>query len=584
MKTLKHILAAGCLMGAFSGCSDFLDVTSQESQTYDTSFQSEEDCRSYTASLYQPLWFDFASFAYIIGDCRSNNYYSTMVTYSHALINRFMELSATEDLESGWNSLYSVVTQAGHILKAIDRAAANGVSQEAIDGCKGEARFMRGLAYWYLLSCWGNVPVIEDAEVLADDYMVHSNYLEDVLHYAIRDVEYAAAHLPETDEPGRLTRYSAYGLLARLYVTAACYARGGHFTEGRYETSPDYYYGKAAEAALEVCEHGTQYALLDDYEELFRVQNNNNSESLFSLQYVAGSTSYGVGNINQRNLAYSTGVLGGLTTWGGAIQIGGDLVDLMTERGERARKRATCFYNGAVYDYLGGATEEGVWVASGLRLNRCYPKKEVVGGPEDTDGIAINGNSGFMTPMLRLAEVYLLYAEAVLGTQESTSDPNALYYFNRVRQRARYERSVEGGDPTIHDGTDGTELILPDLTSLTLQDIREERRCELAGEGQFWYDIVRWAYWQQNEALAFLNNQKRQIGYIYNNETFVWQEANASTIMPNPATPERLTLPYPLTETTMNPLLDDKPEHFDVLPEDAAESDEKAIQNEGGQR
>lgn len=119
---------------------------------------------------------------------------------------------------------------------------------------------------------------------------------------------------------------------------------------------------------------------------------------------------------------------------------------------------------------------------------------------------------------------------------------------------------------------------------MTLQDIREERRCELAGEGQFWYDIVRWAYWQQNEALAFLNNQKRQIGYIYNNETFVWQEANASTIMPNPATPERLTLPYPLTETTMNPLLDDKPEHFDVLPEDAAESDEKAIQNEGGQR
>jgi hypothetical protein len=54
---------------------------------------------------------------------------------------------------------------------------------------------------------------------------------------------------------------------------------------------------------------------MTDYEQLFRVQNNNNSESLFALQYVPGSSTYGVGNSMQNNLAYSTDLTNGLNAW-----------------------------------------------------------------------------------------------------------------------------------------------------------------------------------------------------------------------------------------------------------------------------
>ena len=57
-------------------------------------------------------------------------------------------------------------------------------------------------------------------------------------------------------------------------------------------------------------------------------------------------------------------------------------------------------------------------------------KKQVVGSAEDTNNIAIAGNSGFCTPMLRLAEVYLLYVEACMGTSDELTDRDALKYYD----------------------------------------------------------------------------------------------------------------------------------------------------------
>ena len=580
MKTLKHIFILSCLSLSLSGCGDFLDVNSDQELSYNTFFESEEDCRAYTAGLYNAVWFDFgATFNYLAGEARSNNYFSKTSGQSSGIFNRFSENSNTDDLETGWDALYSVADEASHVLNGLDRAIENGVSQEAVNACKGEARFMRGLAYWYLTSLWGNVPIVENPDSLAYDYVVRANRQEDVLQFAIRDMEYAAAHLPETDEPGRVTRYSALGMLSRFYITAACYARGGKFTEGRYETAPDYYYDKAAEAALEVCRQGSQYRLMENYEELFRVQNNNNSESLFAIQYVPGSTEYGVGNRAQTNLAYDPNVVDGLHAYGGNWKLGGDLVELMDKRGEEARLRATGFYNNAIYDYLGAHTEEGYWRVSGISNNECNPKKEVVGGPDDTDGGTVGENSGFATPMLRLAEVYLLYAEAVLGTKDkitgaTAEERDALNYFNQVRQRARMFKNVETGEleDVNNNLTDGEAEILPLLTTLTQQDIWDERRCELAGESQFWYDIVRRAYWDTQWVLNYLSNQKRQWGYSYRHDDykygkrFSWRSEGEHAV--NAITEERLLLPYPLSEITMNPDLREEPVAFDVLPEE----------------
>src|SRR5690625_4959458 len=99
--------------------------------------------------------------------------------------------------------------------------------------------------------------------------------------------------------------------------------------------------------------------------------------------------------------------------------------------------------------------------------------KHIVGNNADHLGEfgvpMIGRGTSLATHILRLADVYLVYAEAVLGNESSTSDPEALWAFNQVRQRAG----------------------LQDKASITWEDIFKERRLELAFEGDFWYDIVR---------------------------------------------------------------------------------------------
>lgn len=544
MKKLANSILSGAAIVFSTACQDHLDVQSTSQLTLDNYYTTYEECRMATAPLYNVVWYDFSSqFYFRVGDGRGNNLFMPYGGTGDPFTT-LTETIETGLLLNGWRSLYVVVAQSDYVVNNLDNALEHGVPVEQVNACKAEARFMRGLAYWYLSAAWGNVPIIEDPAALAKNFTVNTNPFEDVLQYAIRDLEFAAEWLPETDVRGRLTKYSALGALARVYISAACYARGNRFS-GRWTTSAGEYYQRAKDAAGQVCE-STHYSLMDDYEELFRVQNNNNSESLFALQFVAGSSVYGVGNRNQDWLAYSTELTDGLNAWGGSNFAAGELVKLMHDRGELKRKKAAFFYPGAVYDYLGGHTDEGYWEILPGDQSIRYPtiKKHVVGGKADTEGAAINGNSGLAAPMLRLAEVYLLYAEAILGTNDVTADPEALLYFNRVRTRAGLE----------------------EVTEITLGDIWDERRCELALEGQFWFDMVRRAYWDQQWVLNYMAGQHRAQYYYYLSgsapDGFVWRDQFPDHEM-NPPSPDRLLLPYPVNELVMNPLLREDPVPFD---------------------
>ena len=94
------------------------------------------------------------------------------------------------------------------------------------------------------------------------------------------------------------------------------------------------------------------------------------------------------------------------------------------------------------------------------------------------------------THILRLGDVYLVGAEASLL---SGNADDALTYVNKIRERA------------------GAEL----LSSVTIQDIWKERRLELAGEGDYWYDFVRRSYYAMDDAIEELLAQKRNQMYSY---------------------------------------------------------------------
>ena len=160
-----------------------------------------------------------------------------------------------------------------------------------------EARFMRGTAYWYLGSLWGAAIIYENTSSLVNNYVVPANPRADVFEFAIRDLEFAAQYLPKTAAAsGRLTQTSAYGMLSRLYLSMAGITSNGTYdgsnlaTDFNRGTRNTYYLDLAKKAALKVLSN-TAYGLMDNYGDLFTVNNNNCKEALFQLQWLQGSRS-----------------------------------------------------------------------------------------------------------------------------------------------------------------------------------------------------------------------------------------------------------------------------------------------------
>ena len=276
-----------------SGCSDFLDTRSDTQSEVQYTFTSYEELRKATGFLYAMPWYLFnSSNIWVLGDVRANNYCGSGADGPIYDIASFSERSENSRLGEAWKSLYNVVANADYVInKYAPIALINGVNVDKVNECKAEAHFMRGLAYWYLSLYWRDVPVIEDPEDNKTNYSIKSTNFEDVLEYAIRDMEYAADSLPVSDISGRVTSHSAKGMLGRFYVTAGAYAAGNHFSKdflSMYDKSDntevaDYFYDKAKTVCADVIEN-SPYRLMEDYEELFKIKNNNNSESLFSLQ------------------------------------------------------------------------------------------------------------------------------------------------------------------------------------------------------------------------------------------------------------------------------------------------------------
>ncbi|MDR0799656.1 MAG: RagB/SusD family nutrient uptake outer membrane protein [Dysgonamonadaceae bacterium] len=532
MKTInKLIFTVFALLAVltFNACDDFLDYAPKDRDTSDNFYQSPGDLQAATGPLYNLVWFDFNDkFFYGLGDGRGNNLFCPYSDKENDYITAyvtFTETQLTGSLVMAWQSFYNVVSQSDNVINNIRNRATN-VTEEQKNAAIAEARFMRGTAYWYLASTWGDVIIYEDQTKLIDNYVVPKNPRLDVMEFAIRDLEFAAKYLPETTASWRVTRYSAFGMLSRLYLSMAG-LKGEGVNSGRRSQE---YLDLAAKAAKIVCESDA-YKLMDNYADLFKVANNNNSESLFALQWIANGE-YGVKNTQQAYFAYSPKITGFTDGWGSYAIASYEMINFYDKR-DQVRRKATWMGKGDFYPEIDIAN--GGFTADNPDHNMANIKKGVVGSAKDNDGKVSFMGSALNTYMLRLAEVYLIYTEAVLGNNTSTSDPQALEYFNMVRTRTKD---------------------LPAVTAITYKDIQYERRAELAMEGQYWYDLVRRSYYQQQEVLNYLNDQERET--IYNFDPIantVEKLDNAPSHDVVKATPDKLLLPIPESEISKNPLL-----------------------------
>jgi len=140
--------------------------------------------------------------------------------------------------------------------------------------------------------------------------------------------------------------------------------------------------------------------------------------------------------------------------------------------------------------------------------------------------------------LLRLSDVYLVYAEAILGNNASTSNADALTYFNKVRKRAG----------------------IPSVTVINNDSIIKERRIELALEGQYWIDLVRLSYYNPQKAIDMLNSMQN-ITFSYSKGVATPTPAGSSGGPVNivPATISAFTMQLPASEVTSDPKLAETP-------------------------
>ena len=497
MKNLKNIYySLGFLASVLtlSACSeDFLERPPKDSIVDASFYQTDDQVLAATGLLYSKVWFDYNDKAsYNLGDFRSGTTFSAWNDRGNVLFNT---TGNTPENGSSWRSFFIVVGQSNLAINNINQYAGAGVSPNIKKLALAEARFMRAVAYRHLVMNWGAVPIIENNLTLISDTTVQRNTSESVWKFITSEMRAVANDLPEAPvRPGRVTKWSAEGMLARFYLTRAGVEANGSGPRNQVYLDSAKYYSERV-----ITKSGA--ALQKNYADLFLFPYDNNSESLFSLQWVYSPGAWGTQNSTPAYLAYSADIANGdgwggdkSATWWMISQYEGIKATATGMQGRTLdqRLKATYMLPGASYpeitQTITGGEQKLIFPLTGTDNNFLSIKKYITGKAKDVGGQSASQNYGNDTYMMRLAEMYLVYAEAVLGNSEATTDPKALQYFNAVHTRAG---------------------LAPLEVALTFDIIFRERLCEFAMEGMAWYDLVSLHYYNAQKAYDILNSQDR---------------------------------------------------------------------------
>jgi len=499
LNRIKYFLGLTVAILATVACKkSFLEKPPLSSVVDANFYKTDDQVLAATSLLYSQVWFDYNDKAmYNLGDFRGGTAYSAWNDRGNVLFN-----TTGDNGENGasWRAFYNVVAQSNLAIYNINRYAGDAVTPRVRKIAIAEARFMRALAYRFLVMNWGPVPVIENNFDHLFDTSITRNTVPSVWRFITREMRAAAADLPETStQEGRLSTWSAEAMLARFYLTRAGVESTGGVKKQQFLDSAKYF----AQRVI----NNSGKSLLPKYSDLFKYPYDNNKESLFELQWVfSGSNVWGTNNSMPEYLAYSPDIAFG--GWGGdkgatwwlvsqyegiAAQPNGTLKGRTLDQ----RLHATFMLPGAYYPEITKVTDRTklIFPFTGTDNNFLNVKKYVIGSPIDLAGVATQQHYPNDTYMMRLAEMYLVYVEAAMGNNTSTTDATAIEYFNKVHTRAGLAEYVVAG-------TNGSG-------PLTFDMLLSERFKEFAMEGMSWYDMVSLHYWNPSKAFSILNSQDR---------------------------------------------------------------------------
>lgn len=468
----RFSLLAVLVMASFSCGKEFIDLQPISDMNAGIFYRTQQDMNQAVMSPYASLRTLYNQVFIYVGEVRSDNTTFSWVpgnSKDMTSIDNFGDVLLSDNgfVLSVWNNAYNTILRANIVLDKID--AVPFTDPKLKEQYKAEAKFIRALTYFWLVRTYGDVPKVDKQVSVSEAYTLGRTPTPEIYDFIVDDLKFAETNLPATYaavDKGRVTLGGAKGLLAKVYLTMAGYP----LKKG----AP--YYALAEAKALEVI-NNPQYSLVSDYKSLFDVTKKNSSESLFEVQYKKGGTTTGSPWNNDFAPRFSNKEVVLVGDKGG-FNAPTPSISSAYEPGDP--RKAISMSDGYVA------------VPGNKAVNEKYVKKyyDVSFAGSDNDNNWIE---------LRLADVYLLYAEALV--RQSKQPDVALTYLNKIRQRAR---NSTGGGPGI----------LPDYGPFSqnadfLLAIEKERRVELAFENHRWFDLVR----TERAKAVMTQEQKEQTGF-----------------------------------------------------------------------
>lgn len=533
---LRYIALYAAIAAVCGGCES-LDYTPGDQMSGQTFWQTEDHARQAAVGMYAAMkepWCFGMEFTFdMCSDLADGTSPWSDVSRGDAFS------SNSSGVQNHWQYLYELVHRANTVIRNV---AGMPISQQTIDRVTGEARFLRAMAYFRMLNCWGGVPYYDETCDINEEF-AHLDAprctADELRGYILDDLTDAIRKLPvswDAADLGRATKGAAYALRGKVYLFNRQWDEAvADFEEIVYNKT--YNYG---------------YSLHPDYNDLFRLYNGRHSdEMIFSIQSIDGNTAgYALdivsyfGNKSTMRLIAGNRIVPSTTLvdmyenpdgsqfdWddvfpgfnAGDSQMRRRLMCVAIDQGStevtstldsdttkvmdayRLRDPRLCLNVITPYSHYlgtdagsspmdkqfvladptkGGAPMEAMaFIRNSEGWNSYFWRKWIPTG--NLDGYwGEYTRTPYEFPLIRLGDVLLMLAEAY---NESGAIDKAVIELNKVRERV--------GMPGLDSGA--AWLAVSGKEAMA-ERIRRERAFELAGEGQRYWDLKRWGLLEQS--------------------------------------------------------------------------------------
>ncbi|MBK8705239.1 MAG: RagB/SusD family nutrient uptake outer membrane protein [Saprospiraceae bacterium] len=373
--------------------------------------------------------------------------------------------TANQFVRATYYRIFFQVSQANEFLREttdakLDARNVSASTREDIKAFRAEARFLRALSYWHGIDMFGDIPFYtEDSPVGSDppaqaDRATVFNFLDSELKTIEADMV-----APGQNEYGRADRGALWMLQAKLYLNAEVYAGANRYTD-------------CISACKKIIDSGA-YSLEDNYQHLFLADNDRSNEIIFPIVFDGLSTQTWGGTTYLVHAplggSMDPALYGVNSAWFG-LRTTASFVDLFSDLTGATDERAIFYTDGQTKD---------INAIGNFGDGYAVPKYSNVTSEGQAGADLNHPDTDF--PMFRLADAYLMYAEAVLRNGQGGDANTATGYINELRQRA-------------YNGASGNI----NANELTLDFILDERSRELYWEGHRRTDLIRYDRFTDN--------------------------------------------------------------------------------------